>query len=103
MVHNNFEIHITLEPCGNKSYDEFVAVVLGTIGSWKVRKFEHDGVDGMEGKWFLTRRESTLEMAKTRARQIVRCLEFFNAQVLRFKIEQTMIDSKLGDDYETLH
>src|SRR4051812_37873706 len=46
-----FEAHITVEPIGE--FNAFHGVML-SMTDWRVSKFEHDDVDEITGKWFLS-------------------------------------------------
>src|SRR6187455_1929922 len=48
-----YEVHITVEPKPLTTYEEFVD---NLPSMWRASKFEHDDVDHIQGKWFLSGR-----------------------------------------------
>lgn len=87
------EAHLTLEPSEEVSYEQF-AESMAEFG-WKVSKFEHDDVDGIQGKWFLSFRcEERADMIRD-LKGMIYSLGQAGETVTRWKIEQTVADSKL--------
>lgn len=96
-----YEAHITITPDSFITYEDFAAGVAND--DWRVGKFEHDDVDGIAGKWFI----SAKHRSETRIREMVRgmlsSLEVAELAVERWKIEEAMMDSKHGDSEEMLN
>ena len=92
------EIHLTVEPmvAESFSYEDF-AEAASEDGHWKASKFEHDDVDNIEGKWFLTARADTQAEAMALLLAKVEELREHEFVVLRAKIEDTVFDTKHGD------
>lgn len=104
MNKEDYEAHITVEPgCDTVelTYEDFVARS-DELG-WKASKFEHDDVDGIAGKWFVSLRSNSRARIVLETQGMVHGLECSGFSVLRWKIEQTVADSKLGDTLEDLH
>lgn len=97
-----YEMHLTLEPMDSAdmyreklSWEEFVkrSAELG----WKASKFEHDDVDGIAGKWFLTSHADTEAGALSEIRGMAHGLSSSDFTVLRAKVEHVIFDTKAGD------
>lgn len=87
-----YEAHITVEPDPEHTYEDFVAST--KIWGWKASRFDHDDVDDIAGKWFIS-------MASDNRPKICQCLleavtdiVSTGGVVLRWKLEETIIDSK---------
>jgi hypothetical protein len=93
----DYESHITVSPKEIEiSYSQF-SNRSSELG-WKTSKFEHDDVDGIAGKWFLSYRSKSRETIITETAGMVHGLICSGFEVLRWKIEQTVADSKLGSE-----
>ena len=89
-----FEAHVTVEPIQGimRDYDAF-AEYCRKIG-WRASRFEHDDVDEIAGKWFM----STRHPSHSQTVQMVQgVLNNAPGHILRYKIEETLLDSKCGD------
>lgn len=102
-----FELHITCEALegavgrfSSGPFEQFAdfAEPLG----WRASRFGEDHVDEMHGKWFLSARETELEAAKHNLVAILGKLKRAGYTVLRWKIEDTVLDSKYGDTLDGL-
>lgn len=92
----DYEIHLTLTAGGGElTYEQFVqrSKELG----WKASVFEHDDVDGIAGKWFLTTHASSEPQAIDLVKGMVHGLECSDFTVERSKIELIIFDTKRGD------
>jgi|SRR6185369_3326168 len=91
-----YEAHITFEPAKSEGYTyENFASGMRALG-WRASKFEHDDVDGIAGKWFVSARDKSYSRLKGRVVGMVNGLSYCG-KVMRYKIEETMLDSKEGD------
>lgn len=98
-----YEAHITVEPgCDTVelTYEEFVARSAESM--WKASKFEHDDVDGIAGKWFLSASADNRDVIVMGVAGMVHGLECSGFTVLRWKIEETLYDSKAGDNLDAV-
>lgn len=87
------ELHVTVEPFG--SWDEFKEFMDRL--NWRASRFDEDLVDNYSGKWFISQRaEDQIECGPMLA-GIVGHLVNANYTVLRWKAEDTLLDSKYGD------
>lgn len=95
-----YEAHITVEPmvAESFSYEDFAENVLRH--RWRASKFDHDDVDGIAGKWFISYASDDRLTITTETRNMVRFLEAEGFTVLRWKVEETLFDSKHGDALE---
>lgn len=89
------EIHITVAAKAPETWDGFAQHSRDHF--WRASKFDVDDVDAMDGQWFMSAREKSLEVAKDRTRQMLTVLRLANYDILRWKIEDTILDSKHGD------
>lgn len=95
-----FEAHITFMPDSvemyrdKMSYAEF-AEAMSELG-WRASKFEHDDVDGIAGKWFVSARDASYAKLESEVRGMVHGLSA-SGTVERYKIEETLLDSKCRD------
>lgn len=91
-----YEAHITVEPAtgeGDVSFERFAEVVQQG-GQWRASKFEHDDVDGMAGKWFMSYASDDRNNIFQVTQDTVAGLKDAGATVLRWKIEETLFDTK---------
>lgn len=95
-----YEAHITVE-AGTEDQWAYFAEGARSVG-WRASKFSEDEVDDMSGKWFLSYRHEILDVVKVTIIGIVRAINRLGFQVLRYKIEDTLLDSKHGDTIEGL-
>jgi hypothetical protein len=95
-----YEAHITVE-AGTEDQWEGFARASRSVG-WRASKFSEDEVDDMSGKWFLSYRHEILDVVKATIIGSVRGITSLGFQVLRYKIEDTLLDSKHGDTIEGL-
>lgn len=100
-----FEAHLTVEQADQAdmfmpTFMDF-AIRSKEIG-WKASRFDHDDVDGAVGKWFLSFRADYRSDIINETKGMIHSLECSGLTVLRWKIEQTVADSKLGHSIEEL-
>lgn len=90
-----FEAHITLEPKAGCDFDTFRRGFQNDL--WRVSAFAEDDVDNIVGKWFITSRSKSEVTMVNMVRTMCSALKSQGFTVLRAKIEDTIIDSKYGD------
>lgn len=98
----NAEAHITVEPGCDAveiTYEGFVD--RSKEVGWRASMFDHDDVDGIAGKWFLTQ-NGTLGELRNGLPSMVHGLECSGFSVLRAKLEIIYFDTKLGGTWEDL-
>jgi hypothetical protein len=95
-----FEAHITVEASPVHHWDSFAA--RARLEEWRASKFDEDEVDDMSGQWFLSARSPRLETIKASMLRMLGLLRDAGLTVLRFKIEDTVLDSKYGDTEQSL-
>lgn len=95
-----YEAHITCEPHSEYSFQEFVEAA--KVWGWKASKFEHDDVDGIAGKWFLSHASDNRDAIMSEIQGMVHSLESADQTVLRAKLEETLFDTKDGDKVDEL-
>lgn len=88
-----FEAHITVE--AGDDWDKFAENV--RLNGWRASKFDEDEVDDMSGKWFMSMRSNSLAGIMRAMKNAIVGIEGLRYKVLRYKIEDTILDSKLGD------
>jgi cellobiose phosphorylase len=105
-----YEVHLTVDPKDTETSYEMFAWTAADSG-WKASKFEHDDVDNTVGKWFMSNRyEVSSEMLPSAQIYLIQQeiigwvhgLSCNDMVVERWKIEQTLADSKLGHKLEDL-
>lgn len=97
-----YEVHITIEPPGPSTSDQewidWDAFVKSSAElGWKASVFEHDEVDGIAGKWFLSYASDNRDHIMAETQGMAHGLECSSLTVLRVKLEQTLFDTKDGD------
>lgn len=93
-----YEAHVTVEAGPQVLWDAFAGKARAM--GWRASRFDEDEVDDMSGKWFLSfRHEQRLEIIHEVGR-MVGVMSSLGHEVLRWKIEDTVLDSKLGDTLE---
>ena len=90
-----FEAHITVEPHEEHTFEEFAA--MATEFDWRASRFDEDHVDDATGKWFMSFRHTSYERIVREVRGMVYSLQQADTVVSRYKIEETLLDSKHGD------
>lgn len=90
------EMHITVEPDTSiVTYNEFVE--RSKELDWKASMFDHDDVDGIQGKWFLTNHAASYDAALNELKGMVHGLSCSGFEVTRAKVEHIVFDTKRGD------
>jgi hypothetical protein len=90
-----FESHITVERADLSRWQTFESI--SWVKDWKPSRFDQDDVDGYHDKWFLSARDQDLETLKGRIKDTIDSLTSVGFEVIRWKIEDTVMDSKYGD------
>ena len=110
-----YETHLTFDPKNAEVPYEDFARVAKEMG-WKASKFEHDDVDGIEGMWFMSNRCDDPEKISVPdalgGTQITNLKDEIlgwihgcsanGLECIRWKVERTVADSKLGHTLEDL-
>lgn len=93
----HYEAHITVAPLAAESfsYEDFAEGVKPF--HWRASKFEHDDVDEIAGKWFLSAKSSHLDSIKWSVVCMITWLRERGFVIERWKIEDAVLDSKHGD------
>lgn len=92
------EAHITVEAQDLSQWEAFKQAVPG----FKVSRFDEDEVDGYDGKWFASARGTQrFALGKDILAALSR-LEHAGFKALRWKVEDTLVDSKYGDTEDAL-
>ncbi len=97
-----YEAHVTCnsEILSSRELDKPTWGVFTRIaqeGDWKASRFDQDDVDGYHDKWFMSARDVDLEVMKKRIKDVMWQLSIADFVIVRWKIEDTLLDSKLGD------
>ena len=87
------ELHITIE--AGDDFQEFLTVC--KYLNWKGSRFDQDEVDDYHGKWFMSDRLHKFSEVRPRLANAIAILEHKGYKVLRWKAEDTLLDSKYGD------
>lgn len=95
-----FEAHITVKAKEPEFWRSFARDARQM--DWRASKFDVDEVDHYDGAWFLSARAKSLREMKERVRNMLQLVQRNNYEVVRWKIEDTVLDSKLGDGEDTL-
>jgi hypothetical protein len=99
-----YEAHVTVDaPVAaqdEENWQEF-KFLAGPLG-WRASKFSEDEVDDYHGKWFLSARGEILEDVIMSVETVVVALSGYGYKVLRWKVEDTVLDSKHGDKLNAL-
>lgn len=88
-----YEAHITVEPTDEHTFEQFAQDCKEIC--WNASMFEHDDVDGIAGKWFMSYASDDRSDMVNAVRSTVEALEQ-SVTVLRWKVEKTLYDSKEG-------
>lgn len=89
-----FEAHLTVEATA-LSFDYFRKRF--SDDEWSVSQFSDDDVDGIAGKWFITAKSASRANIISMVKDKYSELSDRGYVVLRWKIEETVFDSKHGD------
>ncbi len=87
-----YEAHITVD--AGDDWQHFIETV---PSSYRCSKFDEDQVDNYHGKWFCSARGTALEDFKGDLSETINTLTENGYNVIRWKIEDTLLDSKHGD------
>ena len=91
-----YEAHITVEARDMDFWEEFEGLFRG----FRVSRFDIDHVDDYNNKWFMSTRGKDLGELGDKIRDAINTLIEYNYKVTRWKIEDTLLDSKYGDTLE---
>jgi hypothetical protein len=89
-----FEAHITVE-AKDGCFDLFMAIC--KVVGWKGSRFDQDEVDAYHGMWFMSQRNKSYSTILDDIRSTIPTLEENGFTVIRWKVEDTVLDSKHGD------
>lgn len=93
-----YEAHITVDSDKpiqqGKVFSDFSEM---TSKDFKTSMFDEDNVDDYNGKWFASARSTNLDLMKLKIKNQVDFYNKNNYPVIRWKIEDTVLDSKYGD------
>lgn len=96
-----FELHITVEafgfPSTDKDWQDSKKGMSIVLPMWRVSKFSEDEVDDYHGKWFMSARVTDPTWIKPFLANAVQFIKQGGYEVLRWKAEDTIFDSKHGD------
>lgn len=96
-----YEAHVTVEARETEN-DWMTFKMIASNCGWRASKFSEDEVDDYHGKWFLSWRGEELEDTTRAVRAMVSALLGGGYIVIRWKVEDTLLDSKHGDLPEIL-
>ena len=95
-----FELHITVEAIDIdpiQQWEDFKKGMKILLPMWRVSKFSEDEVDDYHGKWFMSARVTDPNWIKPFLANAVQFIKQGGYEVLRWKAEDTIFDSKHGD------
>jgi len=96
-----YEAHITTErPRPDQKWEDFSRAA-GALG-WRASRFDVDEVDHYDGAWFMSYRAPQLRVMKDSVLTMLDVLRELGFNPIRWKIEDTVLDSKNGDKEEEL-
>jgi len=93
-----FEAHITVRPPNTKRITWNNFRKLAELGQWKASRFDIDEVDHYDGCWFLSARDTNYESLMGRMKTQARLRSEEGFEFVRAKIEDTLFDTKHGDE-----
>lgn len=95
-----YEAHITVAAdSGHPDFNTFEHFAeAARYGGWKASRFNEDEVDDMSGMWFASNRHDELGIIKHEVLKALFAFRNLGYSVLRWKIEDTVVDSKHGDE-----
>lgn len=88
-----YEAHITVD--AGTDFQEFLD--LCERNSWRGSRFDQDEVDDYHGKWFASWRHEEYGVIAASLLNLLAIMQVNGLKVLRYKIEDTLLDSKHGD------
>ena len=101
-----FECHITIEPVfdGKLSHADFLAKKHKfSVADLLMKKREKDTLKRSEMDTFMTGRNKSFNTLKTNMESLIKELLAEGFKVWRYKIEDTILDSKFNDSLELLN
>jgi hypothetical protein len=96
---DDYELHITVTPLDPRLYPDFTG--MANAMGWKTSMFDHDEVDDIAGKWFMTTHAADRMRASDKLCAMVAFLRP-SFTVERAKIEHIVFDTKRGDTFEEM-
>ncbi len=92
-----YEAHITVRPpmFGTINWTWFSS--FAERNQFKASRFDVDEVDQYDGCWFLSARDTNLQALKEKIKIANHSLIDSSFKPVRWKIEDTLLDSKYGD------
>lgn len=97
-----FEAHITTRPPDVKvseakdMWDTFSRNA--EVNGWRASRFDIDEVDHYDGAWFLSGRDQNYDLLMERMKRMGTLLQGSGFEFIRAKIENTLFDTKHGDE-----
>ncbi len=88
-----YELHITLDAKDN--FDNFLNFCNKI--EWRGSRFSEDEVDHYHGKWFASARCHRESSIKIWLKEAINAFQEAGYNVIRWKAEDTLLDSKYGD------
>lgn len=92
-----FELHVTVDSEGSSEVDFEAFKRMMTLIGWKASRFDQDDVDDYHGKWFASQRCTTDASIREELSAVLFVCSTCYWPVLRWKAEDTLLDSKHGD------
>lgn len=90
-----FELHVTVEESKLMQFADF-ALLAEEIG-WRASRFDEDLVDDYHGKWFASARVKDRNAICDELHSAIDKFAGHGCAILRWKAEDTLLDSKHGD------
>lgn len=90
-----YEAHITVDSKDDSKWNQFVGLL---PKKFRCSKFDEDMVDHYNGKWFTSARNTRLEDIKADIKKAIAVLKSNDYNVIRWKIEDTILDSKFDKE-----
>ena len=100
-----FEAHVTIEPVFDerRKYAAILAKKFGfKLADLLMQKREQDTLERSKKDTFMTSHSASLLCIKDRTAGLVKCLIKNNFKVWRYKIEDTILDSRCKDELNLL-
>ena len=95
-----YEAHITIRadeeiPYVSDEWDYFKTVLDSDV--WKCSRFDEDDGDNYKDMWFCSTRHANWEKITEITKNALNILKDNDYDIIRWKIEDTILDSKYGD------
>jgi hypothetical protein len=93
-----YELHITCE--AGEDFELFRRIANHL--DWRASRFSEDDVDDYHGKWFMSARVHLMMAAHALLEITMQSLSAAGITVIRWKVEDTLFDSKHGDTIDMI-